>query len=110
MKEAASSRGGTYLPTDWLPYYLPCPPPEARQAFNEYVKCHWPIHVFAIDPITQDQNLADTYSRRQEMQLALSLAFASGSINARKVLTLRKELLERLYDNNDPAVVRFVRN
>jgi feruloyl-CoA synthase len=35
---------------------------------------------------------------------------AKGSINARKVLTLRKELLERLYDNNDPAVVRFVRN
>ena len=35
---------------------------------------------------------------------------AKGSINARKVLTLRKELLERLYDNNDPAVVRFVRD
>jgi feruloyl-CoA synthase len=32
---------------------------------------------------------------------------AKGSINARKVLTLRKELLERLYDNNDPAVVRL---
>jgi feruloyl-CoA synthase len=32
---------------------------------------------------------------------------AKGSINARKVLTLRKELLERLYDNTDPAVVRL---
>ena len=32
---------------------------------------------------------------------------AKGSINARKVLTLRKELLERLYDDNDPAVVRL---
>ena len=32
---------------------------------------------------------------------------AKGSINARKVLTRRKELLERLYDNNDPAVVRL---
>jgi feruloyl-CoA synthase len=32
---------------------------------------------------------------------------AKGTINARKVLTLRKELLERLYDNNDPAVVRL---
>jgi feruloyl-CoA synthase len=32
---------------------------------------------------------------------------AKGSINARRVLTLRKELLERLYDNNDPAVVRL---
>ena len=32
---------------------------------------------------------------------------AKGSINARKVLTLRKELLERLYDDTDPAVVRL---
>ena len=32
---------------------------------------------------------------------------AKGSINARKVLTLRRELLERLYDDNDPAVVRL---
>jgi feruloyl-CoA synthase len=32
---------------------------------------------------------------------------AKGSINARRVLTLRKELLERLYDDNDPAVVRL---
>jgi len=32
---------------------------------------------------------------------------AKGSINARKVLTLRKELVERLYDDNDPAVVRL---
>jgi feruloyl-CoA synthase len=31
---------------------------------------------------------------------------AKGSINARRVLTLRMELLERLYDNDDPAVVR----
>jgi feruloyl-CoA synthase len=32
---------------------------------------------------------------------------AKGTINARKVLTLRKALLERLYDDNDPAVVRL---
>ena len=32
---------------------------------------------------------------------------AKGTINARKVLTLRKELLEQLYDDNDPAVVRL---
>ena len=32
---------------------------------------------------------------------------AKGTINARKVLTLRKELLERLYDDDDPAVVRL---
>ena len=47
MKKAASARGGCCLPTEPLPYYLPCPPPEARQAFNDYVLCRWPNHVFA---------------------------------------------------------------
>jgi feruloyl-CoA synthase len=32
---------------------------------------------------------------------------AKGTLNARKVLTVRKEVLERLYDNADPAVVRL---
>jgi feruloyl-CoA synthase len=32
---------------------------------------------------------------------------AKGSINSRKVLTLRKEVVERLYDDKDPAVVRL---
>ena len=32
---------------------------------------------------------------------------AKGSINARKVLTLRKQLVERLYDNDDPAIIRL---
>jgi feruloyl-CoA synthase len=32
---------------------------------------------------------------------------AKGSINSRKVLTLREELVERLYNDKDPAVVRL---
>lgn len=59
--------------------------PAAEQAFVEYVKCRWPIHVFALDPQRQDQNIADTYSMRREMQLALALAFSSGSINAQNL-------------------------
>lgn len=55
---------------------------EARLAFEEYVRCRWPIHVFAIDPVTEDQNVADSFSRRREMQLALSLAFTQGEIGA----------------------------
>jgi len=55
---------------------------EARIAFTEYVECRWPIHVFAIDPVTQDQNVADSFSRRREMQLALSLAFTQGEVGA----------------------------
>lgn len=59
--------------------------PAAEQAFVEYVKCRWPIHVFALDPQRQDQNIADTYSMRREMQLALALAFSAGKINAQNM-------------------------
>jgi hypothetical protein len=59
--------------------------PAAEQAFIDYVKCRWPIHVFALDPQRQDQNIADTYSMRREMQLALALAFAGGKIRAQNL-------------------------
>lgn len=51
--------------------------------FHQYVKARWPIHVFALDPESQDQNIGDSFTRRREMQMALSLAFANGKISAR---------------------------
>ncbi len=79
IRDAASSKGHV-VPQEAFAFYFPQPAPEARQAFAEYVRTRWPIHVFTLDPMSQDQNIAETYSRRQEMQLALSLAFASGNI------------------------------
>ena len=32
--------------------------------FNQYVQCRWPIHVFALDPEDDQQNIADSYSMR----------------------------------------------
>ncbi len=96
MREVASAKG-IACRTDWLPFYLPNPPAEARAAFNEYVRQRWPIHVFALDPATQDQNLADTFSARREMQLALSMAFASGQINAQQMTRFARRI-EAQYD------------
>jgi hypothetical protein len=92
MKEAAASKGCPCAHEGWLPYFLPNPPPEARQAFNDYVRCRWPIHVFALDPAAQQQNLADAFSGRREMQLAMSLAFVSGKINARNMLRYARRI------------------
>ncbi|MCA9034726.1 MAG: hypothetical protein KDA91_06325, partial [Planctomycetaceae bacterium] len=75
-----------------LPFYGTNPPPEARQAFVEYVKCRWPIHVFALDPMAQEQNIADQYSMRREMQLAMALAFANGSTNAQNATRYMRRL------------------
>jgi hypothetical protein len=82
MKETAAAKACSSHSEIWQAYYDPSPSAEARQGFNEYVRCRWPIHVFALDPMTEDQNIADAFSLRREMQLAMSLAFVSGQISA----------------------------
>lgn len=64
----------------------------AAESFKEYVRCRWPIHVFALDPVTQEQNVADVSSRRRELQLALALAFVSGRISARNMTSYARRL------------------
>ncbi len=93
MREEIVSKGCACGPIgDWLPYFHPNPPAEARQAFNEYVRCRWPVHVFALDPVTEEQNLADTFSGRREMQLAMSLAFVSGQISASNMMRYARRI------------------
>ncbi len=74
MQRLASEKNAWCLTTDWQQYYGPRPPMESCMAFNEYVKARWPIHVFALDPVTQDQNVASGFSLRREMQLLLAVA------------------------------------
>lgn len=77
MRETASLKNCPCIPTDWMQFFGPNPPPEARHAFGEYVRCKWPIHVFALDPVTQDQNVSDSFSQRREMQMAVAIAASS---------------------------------
>lgn len=99
MKETASAKGKPCPNAGdaWLGYYLPNPPPEARIAFNEYVKMRWPVYVFALDPSTQDQNIADALSTRRETQLALAIAFTNGQIGV-NTLTKYNRKLEADYE------------
>lgn len=82
MRSTQVAKGCPCVPEGWVPLCVPCPPPDARQLFNEYVRCRWPLRIFALDPETEDQNVTDSFRLRREMQLALSLAFASGNIGA----------------------------
>ncbi len=54
----------------------------ASAAFIEYVRCRWPVHVFALDPVTQEQNVADVFNVRREMQMSLAVGVAMGEISA----------------------------
>lgn len=82
MQATHLAKGCSSAPPGWVPLFLPHPPPDVCQLFNEFVRCRWPLHIFALDPDTEDQNVGDSFSLRREMQLALSVAFTSGRINA----------------------------
>lgn len=73
-------------------FFRPMPTEDAKQAFVSYVNCRWPVHVFALDPVVQQQNIADQYSMRREMQLALALSFASGRIGAQSMTRYARRL------------------
>lgn len=77
MRETATLKNCPCVNGDWMQFYGPNTTPEAKMAFREYVKCKWPIHVFALDPVTQDQNIADSFSQRREMQMSLAIAAAN---------------------------------
>ncbi len=76
----------------WLPYFMPIPDQQAREAFNDYVRCRWPIHVFSLDPESDTQNISDSYSMRREMQLAMSLAFVSGNLSTNNLFQFARRL------------------
>lgn len=76
----------------WMAFYGPNPPAEARAAFQEYVRYRWPIHVFALDPAVQEQNLIDGFSSRREVQLSLALAFVTGNMSARNMTRFARRI------------------
>ncbi|MFM8892249.1 MAG: hypothetical protein ACKOTB_11635, partial [Planctomycetia bacterium] len=82
MRETAAAKGLCDGSAVAGPFYGPRPAPEARAAFNSYVRARWPLRVFALDPVTQEQNVEELSSRRREMQLAMALAASSGRANA----------------------------
>jgi hypothetical protein len=94
MQEVSAAKGCGCLPpgAGWADFYLPQPSVEARQAFNQYVMCRWPIQVFALDPVTDEQNIADIFSRRRELQLAMAVGVANGNVSARTAARFARRL------------------
>jgi hypothetical protein len=74
------------------PFFGPDPSPEARQAFNDYVRARWPIRVFALDPVRDEQNVDDSYARRRELQIAMAMAAATGRLNGQAMARFTRRL------------------
>jgi hypothetical protein len=74
------------------PFSGPDPGPAAREAFAGYVRRRWPIRIFALDPVTDEQNVDDAFARRREMQIVMAMAFASGRANAQALQRYTRRL------------------
>ncbi len=77
-------------------FYGADPSPDARQAFVNYVKCRWPIRAFALDPVTQQQNVNDAFSLRRESQLAIALAFSKGFVGGQSTTQYMRRIEQDL--------------
>ena len=85
------------LPVDMLEsvhFYFPdqIPNDDSKAVFCEYVKNRWPIVTFSLDPVTDQQNIADSFNLKRDLQLALSFAFATGQINFSQLSTFRRQI------------------
>ena len=76
------------------------PDEAAQHAFNKYVECKWPIHVFSLDPIIEQQNQLDLFSQRTELQLALATAIATGQVSFQNATSYARRLEQDLASIN----------
>ncbi|MFM9025755.1 MAG: hypothetical protein ACKON7_10515 [Planctomycetaceae bacterium] len=92
IREAGAGLGGPGGDRCSGPFFGPDPPPEAREAFNAYVRARWPVRVFALDPVRDEQNVDDSYARRRELQIAMATAAATGRLNAQAMARFTRRL------------------
>ena len=93
IKAVESAKGVKILPDNThFHFHGQHAPPEARKAFYEYVKARWPIYVFALDPVTDEQNVGDRYTEVRDAQLAVAVAFAAGQINGAAAMNYMRKL------------------
>ena len=64
-----------------LRFHRPAPDPASASAFEGYVRARWPAVAFALDPVVDEQNVADSRRLARELQLASAFALASGQVN-----------------------------
>ncbi|MFO1065402.1 MAG: hypothetical protein U0892_16170 [Pirellulales bacterium] len=54
--------------------------PVAVPLWETIIREAFPLHVFNLDPVAEEQNAFDAFSRRREMQVALAFSVAKGNV------------------------------
>jgi hypothetical protein len=108
VHDIAVSRGDCGChPTDHHKYYLPMPHDHeaeqtdfefqaATEAFQNYVRCRWPIIVFHIDPVNEEQNVRESSLIARELAIAVSLSLASGRMNFQQANRFTRQYQEQI--------------
>lgn len=77
---------------DTVEFFNPDGSPDAVRLWSVLIRETFPLHVFALDPQVEEQNVYDAFTRRREMQLALAIAVASGRMNTGQRLAMSRQL------------------
>ena len=92
VRETAGTRPACGCGFAWQAYFGPNPTAEARQQFADYVRCRWPIRVFALDPVNDQQSIGETSQIFRQMQLAVALAVSGGEIGLSSAMDMIRKL------------------
>ncbi|MEX2112141.1 MAG: hypothetical protein WD845_03095, partial [Pirellulales bacterium] len=65
---------------------------EASAVWNQLIEASFPVHLFTLDPVVEQQNYYDAFSRRRELQLAMAMAVAKGEMRARAAVRFTRQL------------------
>ena len=68
------------------------PTTRVRLYSGKYVRHRWPIITFSLDPVVDQQNIADSFNLKRDLQLAISFAFATGQIGFNQLNTFRRQI------------------
>jgi hypothetical protein len=108
IRQTTGSRPCGCQCNQWMAFFGPTPSEEARWVFAEYVRCRWPVRVFALDPSIDQQAIGDASSVYRQMQMAVVLAFAGGDIGISSAMdTMRKLQRDRATIDLNRTAVAF---
>ena len=77
---------------DEIHFYLRDPMPDAEEAFQAYIKARWPMITFSLEPVVDQQNIEDSFTRRRDLQLAIAFALSSGRLSFRQAIQYTRQL------------------
>ena len=91
VHKVLSDKGASCPDLSGLRFYIPTTA-EVHTTFQEYVRLKWPILTFALDPVVDQQNLADSANLKRDLQLAVAFAFSTGQINFNQANSFRRQI------------------